>query len=67
VVVPVSAILTKLVQGLKEIVNRLEAEIYAALRECGMGPDEMVCHLLSQGSGMDCAVLSLVVHCSARF
>ena len=28
----------KLVQGLKEIVNRPDAEIYAALRECGMTP-----------------------------
>uniref|UniRef100_A0A804LTW4 Small ribosomal subunit protein eS4 central region domain-containing protein n=1 Tax=Zea mays TaxID=4577 RepID=A0A804LTW4_MAIZE len=27
-----------------------------------MGPDEMVRHLLSQGSGMDCAVLSPVPH-----
>ncbi|CAD6341299.1 unnamed protein product [Miscanthus lutarioriparius] len=38
--VPVSA--RKLVQGLKEIVNRPDAEIYAALRECDMDPDEAV-------------------------
>jgi hypothetical protein len=36
------------VQGLKEIVNRPDAEIYAALRECGMDPDEAVSRLLSQ-------------------
>ncbi|GJM89773.1 hypothetical protein PR202_ga05992 [Eleusine coracana subsp. coracana] len=40
----------KLVQSLKEIVNRPEAEIYAALRECGMDPDEAVSRLLSQVS-----------------
>ncbi|TVU20293.1 hypothetical protein EJB05_36497 [Eragrostis curvula] len=38
----------KLVQSLKEIVNRPETEIYAALRECGMDPDEAVSRLLSQ-------------------
>ena len=54
--------LTKLVQGLKEIVNRPEVEIYAALRECSMGLDEMVRHLVSQCYGTDCAVLSLVPH-----
>ncbi|XP_066366067.1 uncharacterized protein [Miscanthus floridulus] len=45
---PVPAGSRKLVQGLKEIVNRPEAEIYAALRECGMDPDEAVSRLLSQ-------------------
>ena len=53
--VPVSA--RKLVQGLKEIVNRPDAEIYAALRECDMDPDEAVSRLLSQGPGTACAVL----------
>nr|CAB3477847.1 unnamed protein product [Digitaria exilis] len=45
---PVPASARKLVQGLKEIVNRPDAEIYAALRECGMDPDEAVSRLLSQ-------------------
>jgi hypothetical protein len=45
--VPASA--RKLVQGLKEIVGRPDAEIYAALRDCGMDPDEAVSRLLSQG------------------
>jgi hypothetical protein len=47
---PVPASARKLVQGLKEIVNRPDAEIYAALRECGMDPDEAVSRLLCQGS-----------------
>jgi hypothetical protein len=47
---PVPLASRKLVQSLKEIVNRPEAEIYAALRECGMDPDEAVSRLLSQGS-----------------
>ena len=34
---PVPAGSRKLVQGLKEIVNLTEAEIYAAPRECSMG------------------------------
>jgi hypothetical protein len=46
---PVPASARKLVQGLKEIVNRPDAEIYAALRECGMDPDEAVSRLLTQG------------------
>ncbi|WVZ69376.1 hypothetical protein U9M48_018172 [Paspalum notatum var. saurae] len=46
--VPVPASARKLVQGLKEIVNRPDAEIYAALRECDMDPDEAVSRLLSQ-------------------
>ncbi|TKW15905.1 hypothetical protein SEVIR_5G263800v4 [Setaria viridis] len=45
---PVPASARKLVQGLKEIVNRPDAEIYAALRECGMDPDEAVSRLLTQ-------------------
>ncbi|KQK04832.1 uncharacterized protein LOC100840916 [Brachypodium distachyon] len=45
---PVPQASRKLVQGLKEIVNRPDAEIYAALRECGMDPDEAVSRLLSQ-------------------
>uniref|UniRef100_A0A0D9V3U2 GBF-interacting protein 1 N-terminal domain-containing protein n=1 Tax=Leersia perrieri TaxID=77586 RepID=A0A0D9V3U2_9ORYZ len=45
---PVPASARKLVQGLKEIVNRPDAEIYAALRDCGMDPDEAVSRLLSQ-------------------
>ncbi|KAF8716185.1 hypothetical protein HU200_026461 [Digitaria exilis] len=45
---PVPAGSRKLVQSLKEIVNRPESEIYAALRECGMDPDEAVSRLLSQ-------------------
>ncbi|KAF0927181.1 hypothetical protein E2562_030988 [Oryza meyeriana var. granulata] len=45
---PVPAASRKLVQSLKEIVNRPEAEIYAALRDCGMDPDEAVSRLLSQ-------------------
>lgn len=46
---PVPASARNLVQGLKEIVNRPDAEIYAALRECDMDPDEAVSRLLSQG------------------
>jgi hypothetical protein len=46
---PVPASARKLVQGLKEIVNRPDAEVYAALRECDMDPDEAVSRLLSQG------------------
>ncbi|KAM0850132.1 hypothetical protein ACQ4PT_053280 [Festuca glaucescens] len=45
---PVPASVRKLVQGLKEIVSRPDAEIYAALRDCGMDPDEAVSRLLSQ-------------------
>ncbi|KAG2590625.1 hypothetical protein PVAP13_5NG419800 [Panicum virgatum] len=50
---PVPASARKLVQGLKEIVNRPDAEIYAALRECGMDPDEAVSRLLSQDLSPD--------------
>ncbi|KAM3331496.1 hypothetical protein ACQJBY_027463 [Aegilops geniculata] len=45
---PVPASARKLVQGLKEIVSRSDSEIYAALRDCGMDPDEAVSRLLSQ-------------------
>ncbi|XP_042007325.1 uncharacterized protein LOC121755942 isoform X2 [Salvia splendens] len=38
----------KIVQSLKEIVNCTEAEIYAALKECNMDPDDAVSRLLSQ-------------------
>ncbi|XP_020874233.1 uncharacterized protein LOC9306140 isoform X2 [Arabidopsis lyrata subsp. lyrata] len=38
----------KVVQGLKEIVNCSELEIYAMLVECDMDPDEAVNRLLSQ-------------------
>jgi hypothetical protein len=47
------------VQGLKEIVGRPDAEIYAALRDCGMDPDEAVSRLLSQGPvSLFCCTLS---------
>lgn len=39
----------KMVQGLKEIVNCPEPEIYAMLKECNMDPNEAVNRLLSQG------------------
>lgn len=39
----------KMVQSLKEIVNCPEAEIYAALKDCNMDPNEAVNRLLSQG------------------
>lgn len=39
----------KIVQSLKEIVNRPELEIYATLKDCHMDPDEAVNRLLSQG------------------
>ncbi|KAL5228033.1 hypothetical protein ABZP36_016298 [Zizania latifolia] len=45
---PVPASARMLIQGLKEIVNRPDAEIYAALRDCGMDPDGAVSRLLSQ-------------------
>jgi hypothetical protein len=46
---PVPPVSRKLVQSLKEIVNCPETEIYAALRECSMDPDEAVSLLISQG------------------
>lgn len=40
----------KMVQSLKEIVNNCtELEIYAALKECNMDPNEAINRLLSQG------------------
>ena len=60
---PVPASARKLVQGLKEIVNRPDAEIYAALRECGMDPDEAVSRLLSQGPISHRSPLFLDVSC----
>jgi GBF-interacting protein 1 N-terminal len=39
----------KLVQSLKEIVNRPESEIYATLKECDMDPDAALDRLLTQG------------------
>ncbi|KAJ4903575.1 hypothetical protein Rs2_17526 [Raphanus sativus] len=38
----------KVIQSVKEIVNCPDAEIYAALKECGMDPNEAVHRLLSQ-------------------
>lgn len=40
----------KIVQGLKEIVNCPELEIYAMLKECNMNPDIAVDRLLAQGT-----------------
>lgn len=41
----------KMVQSLKEIVNNYtELEIYAALKECNMDPNEAVNRLISQGT-----------------
>lgn len=40
----------KMVQSLKEIVSCSEAEIYAALKDCNMDPNEAVNRLLSQGT-----------------
>ncbi|CAA0827553.1 Kinase-related protein of unknown function (DUF1296 [Striga hermonthica] len=45
---PIPAGSRKVVQSLKEIVNCPEAEIYAALKECNMDPNEAVNRLLSQ-------------------
>lgn len=38
----------KMIQSLKEIVNCPDSEIYAALKECNMDPDDAVNRLLSQ-------------------
>ncbi|KAL3615166.1 hypothetical protein CASFOL_040827 [Castilleja foliolosa] len=48
VVQPIPAGSRKVVQSLKEIVNCPEAEIYVALKECNMDPNEAVSRLLSQ-------------------
>ncbi|XP_051125501.1 uncharacterized protein LOC127247613 isoform X2 [Andrographis paniculata] len=45
---PIPAGARKVVQSLKEIVNCSEVEIYAALKECSMDPNEAVNRLLSQ-------------------
>lgn len=39
----------KVVQSLKEVVNLPEAEIYAALKDCNMDPNEAISRLLFQG------------------
>ncbi|KAG6407230.1 hypothetical protein SASPL_130216 [Salvia splendens] len=54
----------KIVQSLKEIVNCTEAEIYAALKECNMDPDDAVSRLLSQGCDFCaiCGFLSSKLH-----
>ena len=38
-----------LVQELKQVVSNTEDEIYAALKECNMDPNEAAQRLLSQG------------------
>lgn len=46
----IPAVARKMVQSLKEIVNNCtELEIYAALKDCNMDPNEAVNRLLSQG------------------
>ncbi|XP_072950668.1 uncharacterized protein [Typha angustifolia] len=45
---PIPAAARKLVRIVKEIVNCPEAEIYAALKDCNMDPDEAVHRLLSE-------------------
>lgn len=40
----------KIIQNLEEIVNSSESEIYWALKDCNMDPNEAVQRLLSQGS-----------------
>ncbi|KAL3616942.1 hypothetical protein CASFOL_039336 [Castilleja foliolosa] len=47
---PIPAGSRKVVESLKEIVHRTEAEIYAALKDCNMDPSETVDRLLSQES-----------------
>lgn len=49
-VVQVPQGMKKVIQSLKEIVNCSESEIYVALKECNMDPNEAVQRLLSQGS-----------------
>jgi hypothetical protein len=55
------------VQGLKEIVSRPDAEIYAALRDCGMDPDEAVSQLLSQGPVSLCRASHMLFCCTVVF
>jgi hypothetical protein len=64
---PVPASARKLVQGLNEIVNRPDAEIYAALRECDMDLDEAVSRLLSQGLISRRPLFPLCVGCFVSF
>ncbi|KAL3616940.1 hypothetical protein CASFOL_039334 [Castilleja foliolosa] len=45
---PIPAGSRKVVESLKEIVHRTDAEIYAALKDCNMDPNEAVDRLLSQ-------------------
>lgn len=45
----IPAVSRKVVQSLKEIVNCPELEIYAALKDCNMDPNEAVNRLLTQG------------------
>ena len=46
----------KIVQSLKEIVNRPELEIYATLKDSHMDPDEAVNRLLSQGPSLSISI-----------
>lgn len=46
---PIPAGARKVVLSLKEIVNCSDAEIYAALKDCNMDPNEAVDRLLRQG------------------
>lgn len=51
----------KVVQSLKEIVSCSDADIYAALKDCNMDPNEAVNRLLSQGILLYCPRLCLCV------
>lgn len=55
----------KVVQSLKEIVNYPEAEIYAALKDCNMDPNEAVNRLLFQGILLDCPKLYVYLYVRA--
>lgn len=55
----------KVVQSLKEIVNYPEAEIYAALKDCNMDPNEAVNRLLFQGILLDCPKLYVCLYVRA--
>ncbi|KAL6578324.1 hypothetical protein OROMI_010652 [Orobanche minor] len=48
VVQPIPSGSRKVAESLKEIVNNFEAEIYVALKECNMDPNEAVNRLLCQ-------------------
>ena len=45
----IPAMARKVVLSLKEVVNCPEAEIYAALKDCNMDPNEAVDRLICQG------------------